>query len=241
MVRFILMVALAACPLTANAAHPYDAVARVSPPGKTWGGSGVLIYKSGDKGIVITNAHVTAGGDTYDIVWGEETRTGVVVGFYPQYDLAYLIVEDPPVKPAKLGFRDSHVVFAGYPHYERTKLHWQYGNIEVEGFPETKWRNAPVPGMSGGAVFDRKDGDLCGIIRGCKDCYGYGLSDVVVIGVSHKYEDPESWVANEEEAKESRDFELPEGSLAKPTKKVVTKDIEDEDPPVWELPDEEND
>lgn len=241
MVRFLLLVALAVSPLAAKAAHPYDAVARVSPPGKMWGGSGVLIYKADGKGIVVTNAHVTAGGDTYDIVWAKQKRSATVVGFYPEYDLAYLIVEDPPVEPVKIGWRDTHIVFAGYPHYERDKLHWQYGNYIGEDFPCTRWQNAPVPGMSGGAVFDRKDGELCGIVRAEDGSVGIGVCDMVLIVISHGYEDPAGWVANDEEAKESRDYELAPGSLAKPKKRIVTKDIEDEEPPTWEETDEEND
>ena len=236
--RLFLVVALAACPLVANAAMPYDAVGRLSPPGKTWGGSCVLIYAKDGKGLIVTNAHVTCGRSDWVATWHNGSRKAKVVAYLKDVDLSFLVVEDPPVPAAHLGMRDSHIVFAGYPHYERTKLHWQYGNVESEGLTRTRWVNKPVPGMSGGAVFDRKDGDLCGIVEASKDNYGIGISDVTLIVFASKYEDPKTWV---EDSAACLADKLEPGSLAKPSKTVVTKDADDVPPPVWELPDEEND
>lgn len=233
MVRFILMVALAACPLAANAAHPYDAVARLSPPDATWGGSCVLIAVEDGKGLIVTNAHVTCGRDDWEAHWHNGCRKAKVIGYFPDVDLSFLVVDDPPVDAVEVGVRDSHIVFAGYPHYERTKLHWQYGNVEAEGLFVTRWKNMPVPGMSGGAVFDRKDGDLCGIVRAGSDGTGWGVSDLTLVVYANKFANVEDWVPDAKACLADKR----EWKLAKPSKVVVTKDIEDEDPPVWETDD----
>lgn len=214
----------------AQAAMPYDAVARLSPPDATWGGSCVLIAVEDGKGLIVTNAHVTCGRDDWEAHWHNGCRKAKVIGYFPDVDLSFLVVNDPPVPAVEVGVRDSHIVFAGYPHYERTKLHWQYGNVVAEDFYATKWRNMPVPGMSGGAVFDRADGDLCGLIRAAHEGYGYGVSDLVLIVMASKYEKPSTWVPDGKACVEDKK----DWKYAKPSKVVITKDVEDEEPPTWE-------
>lgn len=231
----LFVVAWAAGPLAAYAVMPYDAVARLSPPDVTWGGSCVLIRVGDDKGLIVTNAHVASGRDDWVAHWPAGSRKAKVVKYLPDSDLCFLVVNDPPVQPVRLGIRDSHVVFTGYPHYEREHLHWQYGNVVKDDLMHTQWRNMPVPGMSGGGVFDRKDGDLCGLVKADKNGHGWGVSDVTLILMAADYEKPETWIPNGKECVADKR----EWSLAKPVKVVITKEVSDEDPPTWEGYDDE--
>lgn len=200
-------------------AAPYDAVGRLTPPGKTWGGSCVLIYASGDRGLIVSNAHVCDDADTFEAHWGKETRTAKTVAFYAEEDLCFLVIENPPVKPARLGIRDSNVVFTGYPHYDRDHLHWQKGTFVDENLRYVAWKNEAVPGMSGGAVFDQKDGDLCGIVEASKDGYGFGVASVSLILNAWKHEDPKTWIPDGSHV----NMKKPNWKPAKPSKVIITK------------------
>jgi serine protease Do len=72
-------------------------------------GSGFIID---EQGHVVTNAHVVAGGDTYQVtLQNGDTRTAKLVGADPISDLAVIQI-DPPV-PATVKFADSDKVEVG--------------------------------------------------------------------------------------------------------------------------------
>ena len=230
--RVVLIVLVLAA--SAHADMPYDAVGKVVLPG---GGHGscVLIYTSDDKALVVTNAHVIAFHAESTVVLARCKYAAKTVAYEPTVDLAFLVINKPPIKPVNLGPRDTHVVFTGYPHYDCCDLHWQYGNIVKEDLKRSTWRNGPVPGMSGGAVFDRKDGDLCGIVSWTDGKYGGGVADEPLLLYAAKYKDPESWVpdASYIEGVEEGDWEY-----AKQRRRVVTKEYKTTKAPHWKVYDE---
>lgn len=216
-------------PLVANGAMPYDAICRIDS--QTGGGSGVLIQIRDGKGLIVTNAHVVSKSAEGQATWNKQTRIFKVIKYIPDVDLAFLVVDDPPTKAATIGMRDTHIVFSGYPHYDRGRLHYQYGNFIEEDLVVCIWFNKPVPGMSGGAVFDRKDGDLCGIIKASipgNPHKGVGVSDISLIIYAWRMEKEEwkpdsSYLVDDEE----------EWNFAKPSRQWMTK-IYDERAPHWE-------
>lgn len=189
MVRSLLVVAFLAS--TCQAAHPYDSVGRIGPPGKSidCGGSCVLVAKRGDEGLVVTSGHVCPRASTFEIYWPAvgETQAAKTVAVLKSPDLAFLVVHNPPVEAARVGLRDGNVVFTGFPAYDRANLHWQSGRVIYETHKELCWENSLVPGMSGGAVFDRVDGDLCGINRARMDEYSFGVPDWTLMTNVIKY------------------------------------------------------
>ena len=213
---------------TAQGKHPYDSVCRVEA-----GGSGVLIYANETQGLVVTNAHVMPDKAETVCYWPavNAKRKALVVGYHPEVDLCFMVVDNPPVAKVKMGLRDSHVIFTGFPHYDRAHLHWQYGNFDHETLVQTFWINKPVPGMSGGGVFDRKDGDLCGITEAHDDKYGVGVSDLALNMTAGPYEEPETWVPNGEHVK---DYEPGDWVYAVPSKRVITKRYVPAKAPHWE-------
>ena len=231
----MIVVALAVCPLAANAAMPYDAVCRVEA-----GGSGVLIYVAEGKGLVVTNAHVMPDKTWTMVYWptNKTKRKAQVVAYHPEVDLCYMVIEKPTLAPAKMGIRDSHVVFTGFPWYDRDNLHWQYGNVTKETMTQVHFQNQPVPGMSGGAIFDRKDGDLCGITEAQKDgskVIGLGVSDVALLLTAADYEDPTTWVPD---GSHVEGYEPGDWVYAKPDKRRITRKYTNK-APHWKEKDEE--
>ena len=214
----------------AHGKHPYDSVCRVEA-----GGSGVMLFVEGGKGLVVTNAHVMPNKAETECYWPavKARRKALVVGYHGNVDLCFMVVDDPPVPFVKTGIRDSHVIFTGFPHYDREHLHWQYGNFKRETLVQTYWENKPVPGMSGGAVFDRKDGDLCGITEAADDPnVGVGISDLALFMTSLQYKDPKTWVPD---GSHVASYEPGEWTYAKPSKYVRTKVYRPERAPHWEV------
>jgi len=191
-----------------------------------------MIMRRGNQGLIVSCGHVCGESDTFEAYWPSvnEKRVAKTVGVHHKEDLAFLVVDDPPVAPVKLGLRDSHIIFAGFPAYDRVGLHWQYGNVLNDVGYTCQWRNTVVPGMSGGAVFDRADGDLCGIVKAMNGAYGFGVSDLALLITADKYT-KEEWIVDSSHVKENLDFgpgaEWPEGV-------VVTKDYEEEEAPEFD-------
>lgn len=237
MVRFIPIVLLLVSPALGK--HPYDSVCRVEA-----GGSGVMVYVEGDKGLVVTNAHVMPDKTETVCYWpaAKAKRKALVVGYHEEVDLCFMVVERPPVVAVKMGIRDSHVIFTGFPWYDRNNLHWQYGNFKSENMVQVFFENQPVPGMSGGAIFDRKDGDLCGITEAQKDgskIIGVGVCDLALMLTANQYREAETWVPNSEHVK---DYEPSDWVYAKPDKRRMTKRYVPSKAPHWkEVRDEDVD
>lgn len=206
---------------------PYDAVGKLTPPDKDHGGSCVLVFVEGPRGLVVSNAHVCAESDTFDAHFGCEKRVAKTVAFYQEADLCFLVIDRPSVKPARLGVRDGNLVFTGYPHYDRCHLHWQHGLFLDETSALMMWKNMPVPGMSGGAVFDAEDGDLCGIVRAGDEGIGYGISDLMLMQCAGKLRDPETWIPDDSHVKLKTQWKY-----AKPSRRVITN-VYNKDAPHW--------
>lgn len=215
----------------ANAAMPYDAVCRVDL-GDKGHGSGILVAVDNELGLglVVTNAHVVAFDAFPKLVWKSETQRGWVVTYRPDDDLALVVLRKPNVQPVRVGMRDSEgIIFCGYPHYDKQKLHWQYGHKVVDqNNGRTRWFRPPVPGMSGGGVFDRADGDLCGVVSWCKGEYGGGVDDLTLFMLVRDYRDPTTWVANSDYLK---DVKKTDWSYAPKKNKVVTAPVDTVEPP----------
>lgn len=221
---------------TATGEYPYDSVCRVEA-----GGSGVLIYVADGKGLVVTNAHVMPNKSETVCYWpaAKAKRKALVVGYHPEVDLCFMVIDKPPVAAAEIGIRDSHVVFTGFPHYDRNNLHWQYGNVVNEDTVKVFFQNQPVPGMSGGAIFDRKDGDLCGITEGQKGgskTIGVGITDTALAFAANPYRDVETWVPD---GSHVEDYEPDDWVYAKPDKRRITRKYNDK-APHWETTDEDD-
>jgi len=138
-------------------------------------GSGVIIGKVGDVGLVLTNAHVI--GDATQLVvvlWNGRERPAELVGLDPYADLALLRVKDPSLQPIAWGdssrLRVAEWVMAiGNPY--------QLGETVTLGIVSALGRTNPQisvvadyiqtdaainPGNSGGALVNRR-GELIGI------------------------------------------------------------------------------
>ena len=64
-------------------------------------GSGALVRIAGvDEPLVLTAAHVVAGAEDITVTHGDTTRTGTIVAFDPEMDLAYLAIDDGDGSPA---------------------------------------------------------------------------------------------------------------------------------------------
>lgn len=129
-------------------------------------------------GHIVTNAHVLSEGNAYEVVLGEKTYDGKIVGYHPEKDLAVLKIDAPTeeLKPIPVGtIKDLKVgqkVFAiGNPFgwdntlttgvisaLNRTIL--SVGKREVEGVIQTD--AAINPGNSGGPLLDSA-GRLIGV------------------------------------------------------------------------------
>lgn len=133
-------------------------------------GSGVIIN---EKGYVLTNFHVVAGGAYYGILLEEETDvfyTNELIKYHPDYDLAVLRMEKHrqpiPISKGERGLvRGQKVVAIGSP----LGLFNSVSDGIISGFREMEKVSmvqftAPVShGSSGGALLDMY-GDLIGLI-----------------------------------------------------------------------------
>ncbi len=138
-------------------------------------GSGVIIGKVGDVGLVLTNAHVIGDATQLAVVlWNGRERPAELVGLDPYADLALLRVKDPSLQPIVWGdssrLRVAEWVMAiGNPY--------QLGETVTLGIVSALGRTNPQisvvadyiqtdaainPGNSGGALVNRR-GELIGI------------------------------------------------------------------------------
>lgn len=155
------------------AAYPYDSVAEITTPhrGGHNGGSCTLIAVSETKALVLSCQHVVlAAGKPVEISWratGEVTQGTVIAVGANGLDIALCITDRPkdlrPVPLARANKDSSGVITnAGYPGLTGT-LEWQQGDIQEIDDDELYYSCRPIPGMSGGATFD-KYGNLIGVI-----------------------------------------------------------------------------
>ena len=219
----------------AEGKHPYDSVCRVEA-----GGSGVLVYANETHGLVVTNAHVMPDKTETVCYWPavKAKRKAMVVGYHDEVDLCFMVIENPPVPLVKMGIRESHVIFTGFPHYDRAHLHWQYGNFVRETMVQVYFQNQPVPGMSGGAIFCRVDGDLCGITEAqSPDGLGVGVSGLALMMTAMQYEDAETWVPD---GSHVEGYEPGDWVYAKPDKRRITKRYVPAKAPHWKVVEDED-
>ncbi len=117
-------------------------------------GSGFIIDQQGH---IVTNAHVVAGGDTYQVtLQSGETRTAKLVGADPISDLAVIQI-DPPV-PAVLHFGDSDRVQVGEWVLALGSPLGDFTGTVTEGIVGALGRSVPdQPGMTGYANLIQHD------------------------------------------------------------------------------------
>ncbi|HEU5434195.1 MAG TPA: trypsin-like peptidase domain-containing protein [Thermomicrobiales bacterium] len=117
-------------------------------------GSGFIIDQQGH---VVTNAHVVAGGDTFQVtLQNGETRTAKLVGADPISDLAVIQI-DPPV-PATIRFDDSDNVQVGEWVLAIGSPLGDFTGTVTEGIVGAVGRDVPdQPGMAGYANLIQHD------------------------------------------------------------------------------------
>ncbi len=174
--RYLLTILFLLAPSIATAAYPYDAVCEIDVrrPGsrRSTGESGTIIAVSKTHALVLTCKHVVRSpGRRVKAYWpnvdGGFTSYGRSIDVGRTQDIAAFICPRPPgVRPVyvRLPRRDSgpftNVGFPGAAH----SLQWQQGEYKGLSSSEFYFDGAsPVPGMSGGATFDRY-GNLVGVI-----------------------------------------------------------------------------
>lgn len=209
------------------AATPYDSVAVVG------GGSGVLIWKHENKGVVITNAHVCNSKTEYLVYWPayKTPRFGTTIYVNRENDIALLVVENPPCPPIEFGKTDDVNVSVGYPYYDRKNLHFQVGKSLADGERHTILSNRLVPGFSGGPCFNSK-GQIHAINKAVTEHFGVAVSDTIILKIIDKYKDPATWVENKDHLQTIQQY-----NNAKPDGEVRSKPYTDEDAPQFGEPD----
>lgn len=205
--------------------YPYDSVARVST-----GGSGTLVAVHEDKGLFITNAHVMSSKAEATLYWPAvmQSRKAYTVHVSDHFDIALLVVERPPVKPVPIYRRTSEAYVAtGFPYYDRPFLHWQQGKITRDAGSVFIVSRLPVPGMSGGGVFD-EHGHLIAMVKGHNDDYGVLVDTSAIYSMVQRYKDPATWVKDGSHVKTHHKGKW---NYAKQDGKVRTKKYDEETAP----------
>ena len=159
--------------VTAWGAYPYDSVAEIAAPsgdGGFSGGSATLIAVSENHALLLTCWHVVErAGNTIDVNWAAtgEIGQGTVLRVDSEQDIALCVCNRPkglrpvPVtEPDKI--KSGRLTNAGFPGLSGI-LEWQTGEIVSITDMRLFYTCRPVPGMSGGATFD-KYGNLVGVI-----------------------------------------------------------------------------
>jgi len=175
--KYLATIALLLLPTNLLAAYPYDSVAEVLvESGNHYnGGSATLIAVSGDQALILSCKHVAEeAGRDIEVHWaatGEQSK-GKVLLVGEDQDIAMCICPRPkgirpvPVTSAGVG---QYIVNAGFPGLTGT-LEWQQGKILTTGVSEMTYTCRPIPGMSGGATFDRYGNQVGVIIAYSLDC-----------------------------------------------------------------------
>ncbi|HEU0113933.1 MAG TPA: trypsin-like peptidase domain-containing protein [Thermomicrobiales bacterium] len=117
-------------------------------------GSGFIID---EQGHIVTNAHVVAGGDTYQVtLQNGETRTAKLIGADPISDLAVIQIEPPA--PAALHFGNSDRVVVGESVLALGSPLGDFTGTVTEGIVGAVGRTVPdQPGMTGYANLIQHD------------------------------------------------------------------------------------
>ena len=152
------------------AAYPYDAVCDITV-GRT-GGSGTIIAVSETQALVLSCKHVIRRPGRYvKAYWpnvpGGFTSYGWSIDVGGTQDIAAFITQRPPgVRPVRVQLPridSGPFTNVGFPS-GGAGLEWQQGKFGSLSHSEFYYTVArPVPGMSGGATFDRF-GNLVGVI-----------------------------------------------------------------------------
>ena len=171
------------------AAYPYDSVAElmVKHGNHYNGGSGTLIAVSETQGLILTCKHVVeATGNTVKIHWSAtgEISTGKVIKVGRNQDIALIVCPRPKgIRPVPVVLpitnRSGPITNAGYPGVKGV-IEWQQGNIRSLTDTQLFYTCRPIPGMSGGATFDRH-GNLVGVITHYQNNGGISSSGVEMI------------------------------------------------------------
>ena len=169
MIRWALLLTLVAG--HAAAEIPREAVCRVIVTMEDGGrshGSGTLVKRQGDAGLVVTCHHVTDGGTSFVCQFGEAERGAALVGSDKSSDLAALLIVEPPAIAAKRGTAGNRATIAGYPGGEGLLVvsGGRRGYYTLASGCRTVAFAAPVKrGASGGGVFNDRD-EWCGVVWG---------------------------------------------------------------------------
>lgn len=189
--KWFLTVVLLLLANPAFGAYPYDAVGIIDS-----GGSGTLVFKDADKGLVLTAAHVVAKIGETNITWAGQTRVAKTVFVDLEHDLALLVCNNPPVSSVDYAEVQGRIIIAtGYPWHNRKKLHWQPGVVRFIRKHNLIVATKPESGMSGGGCFDFT-GKLVGVVQWHnKTSGGYGIKPLV--SMLDKYSDSKLWVPDD--------------------------------------------
>lgn len=160
---------------------PFDSVGRIQV-GMSACGSCTLVDVNDGNGMVLTASHLwDDGGGQIKVTFPATgvTYMGKLLGLDTSKDLAAVEIQQPagiqPTGVATAKQEDSPFTAAGYPYFDRQRLHKVTG--EYLGFPQQDsgqkcWnpstvhvRGVIVSGYSGGAVFNR-NGQFCGVACG---------------------------------------------------------------------------
>ncbi len=190
-----------------HAKMPYDAVCVLNRPNNGGGGSGTLVAKIENKGLILSEAHVFHNATEVEAYWPAYNvrRTAKPIYVSYMYDTALLVVDNPPGEPVSLALdlaKEQTVYLVGFPWYSREKLRYQKGKLDSffgtqvynNTFALTSCR--PAGGMSGGAAFNER-GSLIGTVQAVqadKDKGGVIVTNSIVVPVIVSFTDPETWV-----------------------------------------------
>lgn len=185
---------------------PYDAVCVLNRSNNGGGGSGTLIARIGDKGLILSEAHVFHAVAEVEATWPafKVKRTAKPVYVSYLYDTALLVVDNPPCEPVSMGLeltKNQIVYMCGFPWYSREKLHLQKGKLD-EFFSTQTYSNTfvltscrPAGGMSGGPAFN-EHGSLIGSVQAVQSdgTGGVIVANTIIVPIVMAYTDPETWV-----------------------------------------------
>ena len=190
-----------------QAKMPYDAVCVLNRANNGGGGSGTLIAKIENKGLILSEAHVIHSVTEIEATWPAHkiTRTAKPIYVSYLYDTALLVVDNPPGEPVALALdltTDQTLYLCGFPWYSRDKLQYQKGKLD-KFFGTQVYNNTfaltscrPAGGMSGGPAFNER-GSLIGSVQAVqadKTKGGVIVANTIIVPIMMAYTDPETWV-----------------------------------------------
>lgn len=163
---------------------PYTAIMEITIPGGQGYGTGTVVAKQGDTGLILTASHVALQpGDSVGLNWlsvaGQKT-TGVTVktmgGDTYATDMALIVGKVPagiqPVKVVKFNPANGPFVAAGYRD-RLLRVGGPYAVVKKTQADSLAIDSPLVHGQSGGALFDHY-GNLTGVII-ASDCKTWAI------------------------------------------------------------------